>query len=219
MSKFDNQVNVVLAADDNYAMQLAVTMFSILRNLNKMSCLQLFILDGGISSKNKNKIKRIFKNNNQKKNHSIIWIKPDLEKLNNLPTKGKPRAIYLPLLIPEYLPDQCNKVIFLDSDLVLESDITKLYKHDVEITPLWAVRDLLIQTLSGKDGIKSYKEIGGTEKSPYFNSGVMLINLDYWRREKVTSGAIDYIQEYKEETRFHDQEALNAALVSLPLNS
>jgi len=45
------------------------------------------------------------------------------------------------------------------------------------------------------EDINNYKELGGSADSPYFNSGVMLLNIELWRKEKWTEKAIQYIQE------------------------
>ena len=51
-----NQTNIVLGADDNYALPLAVTLCSILKNVPSTAALHFFILDGGITKKSKKKI-------------------------------------------------------------------------------------------------------------------------------------------------------------------
>ena len=48
--------------------------------------------------------------------------------------------------------------------------------------------------------------------SRYFNSGVLLMNLDYWRKHNVAQQLIDYLRQYPERCWFPDQDALNAVL-------
>lgn len=207
-----NQANIVLGADDAYAMPLAVTICSILKNLTSQAILHFFILDGGITEKNKRRLQRVFEKNGG--NHLITFIQPDLSPIRDLPSNGKPPAIYLPLLIPGLLPKNCKTAIFLDCDLILETDISKMEYDAGEEAILWAVRDVLIQTLSDPKGVSNYKNYGGTADSPYFNSGVMLINLELWRENDVTKRSIQYILD-NGDTMYHcDQEALNAVLIN-----
>lgn len=209
-----DSINVALGADDNYALPLAVTICSILKNVKSNTFLHIFILDGGITDKSKKRIERVFAKNGNIEKHTFEWVTPSLESIKDLPTfKGRPLAVYLPLLIPDLLPETCNKVIFLDCDLILDTDIQKLWASETEHQAIWAVRDVLIQKLSDPKGVSVYRELGGREDSPYFNSGVLLINLELWRKEDVSKKAIHYLRENRE-TMYHcDQEALNAVFI------
>lgn len=209
-----NQTNIVLGADDAYAMPLAVTICSILKNMTSHAMLHFFILDGGITEKNKRRLQKIFEKNKNGENHLITFIQPDLSPIRDLPSNGKPPAIYLPLLIPELLPKDCKTAIFLNCDLILETDISKMEYDAGEEAVLWAVRDVLIQTLSYPKGVSNYKNYGGTADSPYFNSGVMFIDLELCRKNNVTKRAIQFILD-NADTMYHcDQEALNAVLIN-----
>jgi lipopolysaccharide biosynthesis glycosyltransferase len=207
-----NQTNIVLGADDNYALPLAVSLCSILKNVPSTAALQIFILDGGITEKSKKRLHNVFKKNGR--HHAMTFIEPDLSLIKDLPANGRPPSMYLPLLIPGLLPENCKKAIFLDCDLILESDITKMEQVAEGDAILWAVRDVLIQTLSDPKGVSNYRSYGGSSDLPYFNSGVMLIDLELWRKENVTEQAFRYVEE-NGDTMYHcDQEALNAVLIN-----
>lgn len=206
-------IHVAAGADDNYAMPLAVLICSILKKMNTESILHFYILDGGIDSKSRNRLTNVFNKCGKNKLNSLKWIQPDLGDIKHLPANGRPPSVYLPLLLPELLPPHCDKVIFLDCDLILETNIQKLWDHDTEENAIWAARDVLIQTLSDVKGVKIYRKLGGASDSPYFNSGVMVINLDFWRRKEIIRKAIDYLLQ-NVDTMYHcDQEALNAVLI------
>jgi lipopolysaccharide biosynthesis glycosyltransferase len=212
--KEQGQTNIVLGADDAYAMPLAVTICSILKNVSPEVFLHFFLLDGGIKEKSKKRVRNVFRKHGNMENHTYEWVTPDFSSIEDLPTfEGRPLSVYLPLLIPNLLPSTCKKAIFLDCDLILETNIQELWEHDTNGTIIWAVRDVLIQTLSDPKGVKSYRELGGCAESPYFNSGVMLINLDLWRQEGVTEKAIDYLLKNRETMQHCDQEALNAVFI------
>ena len=206
-----NTAHIVLGADDNYSLPLATTIFSILKNANSEAFLQFHILDGGITKKNVKKIEKVF---NKHGNRQVMnWIHPDLSQLDELSTPGRPPSIYLPILIPALLPEHCKKAVFLDCDMIIESDISKLTDIELDGAPIMAVRDYLIQICSDREGIANYKELGGSADSPYFNSGVMLLNIELWRKEKLTEKAIQYIQENKESIYHYDQGVLNALFI------
>lgn len=203
-----NTANIVLGADDNYALPLATTIFSILKNANPETYLQFHILDGGMADKNVKRIEKVLKKHG--KRHFINWIHPDLSQLNEISTPGRPPSIYLPILIPTLLPKQCKKAVFLDCDMIIETDISKLSAIEMDGYPIMAVRDYLIQICGDREGIAAYKELGGRADSPYFNSGVMVLNIELWRKEKWTQKAIDYIKKNKNTIYHYDQGVLNA---------
>lgn len=213
MSDTNQPIAIALGADNTYAMPLAVTICSILNNVSKKRTLHFYILDGGLSDKSKERLTNLFRHSRNKK-HNINLINANQDSINSLPWRGyQSESTYLRLLIPEVLPQHLRKVIYLDCDLILEADITKLWEYNINKTIAWAARSLLIQTLSHPAGVKNYTDYGGNADSPYFNAGVMVINLELWREEVISSKAIDYIQKNRKSIKLNDQEALNAVLI------
>lgn len=205
---------IVVGADDNFAMPLGVTIFSILKNLNPETRITFYILDGGIKKNNKKKILKIINDAEWKGRHTAEWINPDTTSVDHLPKHDwMSEATYLRLLIPDILPDSLKKVIYLDCDLILETDITELWNYDINDTVIGAAVDVFVQTLSHSTGVVNYEKYGGHAHTLYFNTGVMLINLERWRQEEITREAIDYLMDNSESFTLHEQEALNAALV------
>jgi lipopolysaccharide biosynthesis glycosyltransferase len=115
-----NVIPVVCGADDKYAMPLAVTVCSILANLAPSRKILLFIVDGGIKELNK---QRIIKSINSDR-CTIEWLKPSEDLLGNLKLTGHfSIAIYYRLLIPELLPQFFDRAIYLDCDLIVNTDL------------------------------------------------------------------------------------------------
>lgn len=205
---------ILSAADDNFAMPLGVMIHSVLKNIDPEAILHFYVLDGGIREDNRRRLQRVFQHHGEKDRHKLEWIDPDISSIEYLPShEWMSEATYLRLLIPEILPTGWEKVIYLDCDLVLEADIAQLWNHSVTDTVLWAARDVLIQTLAHPKGVEHYELLGGRDDSPYFNSGVLLINVNRWRSEKISEQAIDYLLKNRETFKLHEQEALNAVLI------
>jgi lipopolysaccharide biosynthesis glycosyltransferase len=214
MSKENSSIHVVTAADNNFAMPLCVSLFSIVENAMEDTCLHFYILDGGVNDKNKKRLESILRNSNKSSKININWISQDKDAVQAFPLhSGMSRATYLRLFLPDYLPSELERVIYLDCDLVLETDLSDLWEVDLNGRVIGAARDLIVQTISHSTGVKNFEAYGGTTTSPYFNSGVMLINLNRWREENVTKKSIDYLVQTKENITLHEQEALNAALI------
>ncbi len=209
---------LVCAADDRYAMPLAVTARSALANLKGKRKMLLFIIDGNIKNYNKEKIIKSLKS----ENCEVKFIpKPDfLLKMAEFQHYGKDRifsasgaALYR-LMIAELLPREFDKAIYLDSDLVVRGNLEELWETDLAENYVLAVQDMLIQYVSSPSGLLNYKELGISPDAKYFNSGVLVINLKKWRDDKITIKAIDYLKHNREYVRWHDQDVLNALLAS-----
>jgi lipopolysaccharide biosynthesis glycosyltransferase len=199
---------LVCAADNNYAMPLAVTARSALANLQSDRKLHLFILDGGISETNKEKIARSL-NSEQ---IDISWVKPDNSLFENLVlTRHLTTTCYYRLLIADFLPQELDKAIYLDTDMVVTGDLEELWNIDIGNNYALAVQDDVELNISMSDGLRNYKEVGLNPDYKYFNSGLLVINLEKWRNEKIGEQVIEYIRQNRGYVR-NDQDGLNAIL-------
>src|SRR5690606_1313781 len=112
------------------------------------------------------------------------------------------RANYYRLLIPELIP-LAQKVIYLDADIIMASSISEFQEFDLKDHALAAVADPIYQWK---------KDLGMKDTATYFNSGVMLINLNRWKELDISRKAFEFIQTYPDKIRFVDQCALNAVV-------
>ena len=194
-----NDINIVLSADNNYAQHLCVTITSLLENnKNKNYLLKINILDGGINDVNKEKINTVCSYYNT----IPIYYKINQEVFKNFPEIGHLKLpTYYRLIIPEIFPQEVNKIIYLDSDIIINGDIVELFKQDIENYVIGAVKDIL-----EKEILDYWKK----EKiNSYFNAGILLINLKEWRLNNITEKCFLFINENKERLRCADQDALN----------
>lgn len=199
-------VTVVCASDDNYAMPLSVTACSILKNLPSDQNLNLYVLDGGIQTKNLDKIRRSLDSSRCK-----LTFFNTKDRFKEVPTTDHfTEAIFHRLLIPELLPTNLQKVIYLDCDLLVLTDISELWNIEIGDYHLLAVQDFLITTIS--KGVVGYQDLQIPATNKYFNSGVLVFNLHKWREDNTSSKVIEYVTKPRNYKIFGDQEALNAVL-------
>jgi hypothetical protein len=120
-------------------------------------------------------------------------------------------ASYYRLLLPDAVPPEIDKLIYLDCDLVVLRDIAALWDIDVGNAPLLAVPELsrAARLVSSEEGIRRHRDVGLADDHLQFNSGVMLINLRVWREEHVALRAFAYLRAAGNGVRWQDQEALN----------
>lgn len=201
-------VVVVCAADDHYALPLGVMLESLSSHASPSRRIDVYIIDCGLSESARTRISAQVRSNLH-----FHW-RPSTRS----PDIGDPSwghvsgATYERLFIEEYLPDDTTLALWLDCDLLVLDDITALFQHPLNGHTLWAVRDPFVQYVSSPFGVHNWRELGLTNNNPYFNAGVMLIDMVRWRTSEVASRALQHLRRYGKKVYFNDQEALNAVI-------
>ena len=204
-SSKNEPIVLVCAADDNYAMPLAVTLRSVLENLGRDRRISLFVIDGGIKQDNKQKIAKSIQSD---KVADLRWLNPTEDLLNEVEVSSYyTKAIFYRLLIPELLPEY-SKAIYLDSDVIVNEDLGKLWDIAIKDNCLLAARDLY-PSLILSPAYKKFAQEQKCEPGKMFNTGVLVINLEKWNSENIAIAVAEYISKYKLAT---DQEGLNIVL-------
>ncbi len=193
-------VPVFLASDNNYAPFVATTIASVCDNTK--SFINFYILDGGISNENKSKINNL---KNKFNNFSIEFIEIDIQKYFNdfIDVDYISKSMYSRFLIPEITG--IDKVLYLDVDIIACSDIVDLYNEDLDGCFVGAVKDGGDSTL-----IQEYKQrLDIQDSHEYFNSGVLLINCQAWRENKIRQGLYKIEKKLRAQLICPDQDILN----------
>jgi lipopolysaccharide biosynthesis glycosyltransferase len=184
-----NKIPVVASADDNYAAPLDVMLISVLENTENPERFHFFVIDGGISLQKKECINKDI----EKRNSQITFLDINSEIYAGLPNQEHISvAAYYRLSIPELFHSSVNRVIYLDCDLIIKDDLQKLWEFQLDEYAVAAVEDV---STSGYKGI-------GIAQSDYFNSGVLLMDLQKWREQNIAEKA--------RKLRINDQCSLNS---------
>lgn len=120
-------------------------------------------------------------------------------------------GMYLRLLLPDLLPPGTRRLLYLDCDVLVAGDLGPLWRTPLAGAPLAAVRDVYVKTFADFGGLPGADP--ADDAAPYFNSGVMLINLPEWREARITERCLAYLAEHAGVLRLPDQDALNLATV------
>ncbi len=197
----NDKINIVFASDDNYAQHIAVVIASIMAKTKEKVC--FFVINDNISSEKITKLK----NTAVKLNTTVEFIAVPEEQFKNVYLSGHvSKAAYFRLALADIMPDDIEKVIYLDVDLLVCDDIKNLWQNDIKKYALAAVPDFGI--MASNRLCRQKKEVIGLPKGKeYFNSGVLLINLKKWRQENYTKQILEIINE--NQFPHHDQDALN----------
>lgn len=190
---------VAFCVDEKFIPHLGVALVSLfLSNDNRK--IDVFVATHAISIDAKSRLDGIA----QKFGRELTYLNIDLSKIDHLRQYFQPTSAYYRLLLPLLLPDR-NRVIYLDCDLVVEMDLSNLWEIDIDAYGCAAFPE---PEYHQQWMVKKY----GIEGDLYVNSGVLLMNLAYWRKNLITEQCIHWLQENEELAVMMDQDAINKIL-------
>lgn len=225
MPHASRQLTVVCAADDAFAMPLAVTVRSALERLSPSHQLRLFVLDGGIRDESKHRLLSSWK----LRDIEVHWIKPDPALIDDLQiSRHVNHVTYYRLLMPWILPQEVSRAIFLDADLLVRRDLAALWDCDQGGAACLAAPDTAAPAIDARislpnyprchrflaatEPIPNYRELGLEPTAGYFNAGVLVADLSQWRQLDLTTQALQCLRQHSQHVRWWDQYALNVVL-------
>ena len=197
-------VPVFYSSNENYAKPLTVSMYSVLANTSHH--IDFYVMENDINPETKQKMRESLK---EFDNFTLNFIRVNDGGLEGCPNLlWYTKCAYFRYLIPELCP-HVNKAVYLDVDIILKSDIEELFSMDLDGFSLGAAageRSFLDQFEWQRKHLES---IGVSKTHNYFNSGVLLIDLELWRDLGMTDTLIKTTQKLSYLLRFADQDVLN----------
>ena len=201
-------INICYAADENYAMQAGVSICSVLEH-NREERFHFWILCDNYSEKTRKKFSEI---------ENLYDTKVDLIDVTSKLIQLKESSLYVPeavdkrglitfmyarLFIGSLLPRYVSRLIYIDCDTYINGKIGPLFDFPL-IKIVGAVIDLYPSLYN--------KIIGFSKDDKYYNSGVLLIDMDKWRNVEIEKQICNHISSLKKTYYMHDQDILNVVL-------
>jgi lipopolysaccharide biosynthesis glycosyltransferase len=206
-------IRVITLADDAYAMPLAVMVRSLIENHSPGRALRITVIDGGISAGNRRRLDASWTSGLPPKDVEWTFVPPSFGNAEVLPIWGRmARLTYARLALNDYFNTEDGRVVLLDSDTMVLTDLAPLHDLDLGAAAIGATKDPYIPTVSAINGLATWRESGLPPDAPYFCAGIMVVDLQRWRQQGVTRRAVDYIRREQHRLRIYDQDALNAVL-------
>lgn len=175
-----------------------IAIVSILEN-NKGTACSVYVLTDSLNNKNR----ELFSYLSDYYKQRITVTEISAESFNNLKVRSRyPKSMYYRFLLPDLIAD--TKVLYLDCDIIVRKPLSAFYNTD-----LTDIAAAVVEDAQGDD-ILLHNRIRYSGK--YFNSGVMLINLDYWRDNCIKDTLVDFILKNPDRCFYPDQDALNIVL-------
>lgn len=173
------EIPIFFAVDDGYCPFLAVAIQSLIDNSSAQNTYLIKILNTDISEENKEKIGKYKREN---VDIEFVDLTNYIEKVKDkLYTRDYySKTTYFRLFLPNLYP-QYDKVLYLDSDIVILDDIAELYNTEMGDNLVAAAPDDVIQF---NEVFQEYVEkvVGVADHKRYFNAGILLMNLDEMRK-------------------------------------
>ncbi|MDD3040492.1 MAG: glycosyltransferase family 8 protein [Bacteroides sp.] len=179
MNNEKKTIEVLYQSDDGYAIYMGVSIKSLLEN-NQQHNIIVHILDLGISDINKEDIQKIVKKYNQKiVFYSTIELKNEIKNSPIAKYSGfrRNKASYCKMFLDCIFPVSIEKILYIDCDTIVEGDIGIIMDIDMKGNPIGMVQDAQVTE-------RFKKSIGFKKNDRYYNSGVILFDMEQWRKKR-----------------------------------
>lgn len=196
--------NILCSTDDNYVPYCGIMLTSLFEN-NKELDIEVYLMCESLNEKNLDDLNQLSK----KYRVNIQIVKMDNTIFKYCPIRPNDHVslvTYYRLVAADVLPEHIDKVLYLDCDMIVNSNISGLYNQDMEGCPIAMSKDETFFTE------EIYERLNYNKKYTYGNAGVALINIKHWREYNITNKCLEYIVTHPQEVLFHDQDTLNAVL-------
>lgn len=191
-------MELLLCTDDHYAPYAATTMVSALENIALPSAVRVTLLTPSMSEENKHNIYGLARKYGAQ---ARIIVKRDID-VNSEYLDRFGVASILRLFMHEHFSPECKRVIYLDCDMVVLDNLEEIWNVSLGDNIVAAVRDI-----SGDPN-----EHANIETSLYFNSGLIVVDLQRWREQDVAGLSMKYFMQHAGKLNYPDQDALNHVL-------
>lgn len=192
-----SRIPVILNFDEAYLLPATVTIFSLLKN-HPGRQFKIYLISAESNPEWIEPLAVMVQNMGSE----VILKSVSLDSLSNIKlNRHFTLATYFRLFAANLIGE--SKALYLDSDILINGDLTELWETDLGEYPLAAVGDFLID---------DFARLDLSPEDGYFNSGVMILQLDKWRELNLGDTVIDYLYEFPEKIEYADQCGLNAVL-------
>lgn len=201
-----NIIPVVFAVNKNYVPYLGVAIISLIKHVSEKYEYKVYVFHTTLSPYEQLKIQKLGTKNVVIQCINILEYTRNLNLYSSLHLTEE--TVYR-ILIPEVLP-QFDKVVYLDSDLLVLKDIAELFEHDLEGKVLGVVHDVPFDEI-----LKHVRDDLRIPPDNCFNAGVLLIDTKQFIEKNIKQKCIQLLGEdrLRDKRRYIylDQDVLNIA--------
>lgn len=193
--------DIVINTDNNYIQHCMAMLCSLYEN-NREHQITLHILEHGMAESSKKLIKEL----TERYDNSCQFYTVDETPLEGVQFRSKRplnKAAYYRLMLASVLPQNLDTVLYLDCDIIVLRDLAEIFSLEIDGYALAATLDNFPYTNQHRLQLHMQAD----ERT--FCSGVMLVNLKYWRENGCEAKLLEYAHRQRKEVWLHDQDVLN----------
>lgn len=198
-------INIAACTDSRFVMPTGVMIQSVCMNNPNVDIVFHIIVSDDFTLRNKLELDDVA--SNFKKVHLLFYSASDSIRNFSFPGLEGVYTItsvsYYRLWLAEILPSDIDKILYLDGDVIVRHSLQSFFDIDLSDYAVGAVYD-------GWEDNTVYNRLKYSSNLGYFNAGVLLINLAYWREYAVINDFISYMRNHSEDIKWCDQDVLNA---------
>ena len=197
-------MDIVACTDKWFVMPTGVMMYSVCVNNPDVDINFHVIVDDNVTSEDQHDLEDVVKSFNNKS--ACFYSFNDV--YDDAFPSGRDlyyitKTTYFRLFIDVLLPSNIEKVLYLDGDIIVRHSLLPLWEVDLGNHAIAAVIDGMEGNAEFYDRLKYPPYLG------YFNAGMLLINLKYWRNNHVIKEFRQYMENHSDSIMYHDQDVLN----------
>ena len=192
-------IHIAFCVNDGYVPYITVTIKSIAEN-NRNADIVIHILTDTFSVRTRKRLEAVV---GEYDNISLQIHEVDDTPLRGLKTGSYTIYTWYRILLPHILPDDTDRVLYLDADTLVLDGLEALFATDMSDSSVASV----VEDRTFDD--YHYDRLGYSRDKHYVCCGVLLMNLDYWRKHGLTEKIVSWAQEHNDELVYPDQDAIN----------
>lgn len=203
---------VIYSSDDHYVQHMGVSIYSLLEHNQDFRKIYIYIIENEILEENKKKLQKLV---DFFGNAELLWIdftnwkeRIQLDMEWNISVSS-----YARLFISGMIPETINRILYLDCDMLICDSLKELWNVNLTGNIIGAVQDAVSDETKEAVGVVPIKK--------YFNAGMLLIDLENWRKFEIEKMSLEFISSHEGRVKHHDQGVLNGVLndkwMTLPL--
>lgn len=206
--------DIVFCINESWAMPAGILIQSIL-HYNPGLNVTFHIVTKAFSEKKQQELFSVISGNDAAR---IIFHFVDESSLKNLPLRKNDHVTietYFRFLIPALLPEDIHSVLYLDCDMLCTGSLEELLSIDISGYSAGMCPDTRFSD------IEVFNRLDYPMQYGYYCAGTILMNLDWWRKKKISEQCVSFLSENPGLCLWHDQDAINKVLHEsiLPLNA
>lgn len=197
-------MNILYQCNNKYAPYCGVSITSLFENNKNSDRISVYILSDNIEQDNLDKFQLLA----SKYNREIFIIETEqiVQKMIELgmPAYRGSYSANLKMFVSEFGLDTLDRLLYIDSDTVVTGDLSEVFELDIKNSPVAMSQDSLV--------INHKIDIGFNIEEKYYNSGVILFNIEEWKKQHCTERIVEHVINVRAHYPSPDQDLINVVI-------